>query len=73
MGIELSALVLAIQLRFAAFVTATEDESDGFKGGENTSGQGDFLVYAPNKQVSSRSIKLTILLSDYSFFPSFCF
>ena len=42
MGIELSALVLAILLSFAALVTATEDESDGFKGGENTSGQGDF-------------------------------
>ena len=42
MGIELSALVQAILLIFAAFVTATEDESDGFKGGENTSGQGDF-------------------------------
>ena len=42
MGIELSALVLAILPSFAAFVTATEDESDGFKGGENTSGQGDF-------------------------------
>ena len=41
MGIELSALVPAI-LCFAAFVTATEDESDGFKDGENTSGQGDF-------------------------------
>ena len=39
---ELSALVLAILLSFAAFVTATEHESDGFKGGENTSGQGDF-------------------------------
>ena len=39
MGIELSALVLAILLSFAAFVTAIEDESDGFKG---TSGQGDF-------------------------------
>ena len=36
---ELSALVLAILLSFAAFVTATEDESDGFKGGENTSGK----------------------------------
>ena len=42
MGIELSALVLAILVSFTAFVTATEDESDGFKGGENTSGQGDF-------------------------------
>ena len=42
MGIELSALALAILLSFAAFATATEDESDGFKGGENTSGQGDF-------------------------------
>ena len=42
MGIELSALVLAILLSFAAFVTTTEDESDGFKRGENTSGQGDF-------------------------------
>ena len=42
MGIELSALVLAILLSFAAFATATEDESDGFKGGEITSGQGDF-------------------------------
>ena len=43
MDIELSALVLAILLSFAAFVTATEDESDGFKGGGgNTSGQGDF-------------------------------
>ena len=39
---ELRALVLAILLSFAAFVTATEDESDGFKGGENTSAQGDF-------------------------------
>ena len=42
MDMELSALVLVILLSFAAFVTATEDESDGFKGGENTSGQGDF-------------------------------
>ena len=42
MDMELSALVLAILLSFAAFVTATEDESDGFKGGKNTSGQGDF-------------------------------
>ena len=43
MGIELTALVLAILLSFAAFVTATtEDESDGFKGGENTTRQGDF-------------------------------
>ena len=42
MGIELSILVLAILLSFAAFVTATEDESDGLKGGENTSQQGDF-------------------------------
>ena len=42
MDMELSALVLAILLSFAAFVTATEDESDGFKGGENISGQGDF-------------------------------
>ena len=71
MGIELSALVLAILLSFAAFVTATEDESDGFKG---TSGQGDIsLVYVPNKRVSSRSIELTILLSDYPNFPSFLF
>ena len=42
MDMELSALVLAILLSFAAFVTPTEEESDGFKGGENTSGQGDF-------------------------------
>ena len=76
MDIELSALVLAILLSFAAFVTATEDESDGFKGG----GGGEYNrarrfsgVHAPNKQVSSRSIELTILLSDYPFFPSFFF
>ena len=42
MVIELSALVLAILLSFAAFVTATEDGYDGFKRGEYTSGQGDF-------------------------------
>ena len=35
-------VIAAILLSFAAFVTTTEDESDGFKGGENTSGQGDF-------------------------------
>ena len=45
MGIELSALVPAILLSFAAFVTDTKDESDGFKGGENTSGQGDFPAF----------------------------
>ena len=75
MGIELSALVLAIMLSFAAFVTATEDESDGFKGGENTSGQGDFPLFTLQitKQVSSRSIELTILLSDYFFSPHFFF
>ena len=42
MGIELNALVLVILLSFAAFMTATDDESDRFKGRENTSGQGDF-------------------------------
>ena len=42
MGIELSTLALVILPSFAAFVTATEDQSDGFKGGENTSGQDDF-------------------------------
>ena len=74
MGIELSALALAILLSFAAFVTATEDESDGFKGGEtDIRARGFSLVYATNKQVSSRSIKLTILLSDYSFSPHFFF
>ena len=46
MDIELSALVLAILLSFAAFVTATEDESNGFKDGENTSGQGDFPSFS---------------------------
>ena len=52
MDIELSALVLAILLSFAAFVTATEDESDGFKGGGgggNTSGHGDFPAFTRQK------------------------
>ena len=42
MGIELSALVLAILPSFAAFVTDTEDESDGFKGGEIHQGKAIF-------------------------------